>query len=168
MCYNRSVVQFPLVEGGNFSTHNLFAWLNCISRGDTKRTINAPPNEKVGRFCHFCAFFPTELNKDSCKNILPAHLWRDLWYMYVRTYISARVIPGLASLIHPLHRKSYSRMECKNDRPKKRGRYGRFLMDSDPLATIPRATKQRLRICDLPHENPGNATYSSNTIHYLV
>ena len=45
--------------------------------------------------------------------------------------------------------------ESIKERPKKRGRYGRYLMDSDPLATIPRSTKERLGISDQPHKDPG-------------
>ena len=58
-----------------------------------------------------------------------------------------------------VHRKSYSH-GVKNDRSKKCGCYGWFLSVSNSLATIPRTTKQRLRIRDLPHEDPG--TYSSH------
>ena len=47
-------------------------------------------------------------------------------------------------------------VESIKERPKKRGRYGRYLMDSDPLATIPRSTKERLGISDQPHEDPGS------------
>ena len=48
--------------------------------------------------------------------------------------------------------------ESIKERPKKRGRYGRYLMDSDPLATIPRSTKERLGISDQPHKDPGTCS----------
>ena len=74
--------------------------------------------------------------------------------VYVYIHVHAQFyIPFL------VHRKSYSH-GVKNDRPTKNGCYGWFLTVSNSLATIPRTTKQRLRIRDLPHEDPG--THSSH------